>query len=253
MFASVGGLPITRVGDPFVNFYLVEEESRLTMVDGGLPAHRAGLDQALGSMGRALSDIEAILITHAHPDHLGIVESVRRGSGADVFVHELDKQVLQTMSHPVPPVAIFKHLRHLFFARYLVSLFVGGIHRVEPVTDDVYAFSGGESLDVPGRPITAHTPGHTPGSSVFGFGESDALLTGDSLVTLSLSGRVGPCLVPAPFTEDVRRGEASRAVIEQLGHRWLLPGHGAVWDRRTDEEAAMDGAHSPPVSRSPEL
>lgn len=54
---------------------IVQESDRLTVIDAGmprlLPRSRAGLDQ----IGRSLQDIDAVLITHGHPDHIGMAEN----------------------------------------------------------------------------------------------------------------------------------------------------------------------------------
>ena len=47
---------LARVGDQFVNFYLLEERPRLALIDGGLPAHLDGLEPALESRGRDRED-----------------------------------------------------------------------------------------------------------------------------------------------------------------------------------------------------
>ena len=56
---------IHRVEDSFTNWYLIEEEGRLTVVDTGVPTSWPSLIEALKSLGRRLSDIEAVVLTHA--------------------------------------------------------------------------------------------------------------------------------------------------------------------------------------------
>jgi len=66
---------VFRYADPLVNVWIVQESDRLTVIDAGmprlLPRSRAGLDQ----IGRSLQDIDAVLITHGHPDHIGMAEN----------------------------------------------------------------------------------------------------------------------------------------------------------------------------------
>ncbi len=52
------------------NWYLVEDDDGLTMVDSGLPGHRALLESGLERLGATLADIEAVILTHADPDHM---------------------------------------------------------------------------------------------------------------------------------------------------------------------------------------
>ena len=84
---------VTRLGDPEVNFYLLEAPDGLVLVDGGLPGHLPQLQSCLEGAGRSLGDVRAVLLTHAHPDHTGVVAAARR-AGADVWVHEHDAAAL---------------------------------------------------------------------------------------------------------------------------------------------------------------
>ncbi len=68
---------VHRLGNALVNCYLIEDGNRMTLVDGGLPGFRPQLDAYLRSRGRSVSDIDAVILTHAHSDHVGMVEAVR--------------------------------------------------------------------------------------------------------------------------------------------------------------------------------
>jgi glyoxylase-like metal-dependent hydrolase (beta-lactamase superfamily II) len=87
----------------------------------------------------------------------------------------------------------------------------------------------GAVLDLPGKPLVVHIPGHTPGSVAFHFASVDALFVGDAMTTGHvLTGVVGP--QPAPFTLDPDQALASMTRLENLGATWVLPGHGPPWD-----------------------
>src|SRR5256714_4538475 len=87
---------VWRAGTAFVNWYLLEEDGRVTIVDAGLPGYRPQLDRALERMGRRLEDVAAVLLTHAHADHVGIAEPVRAESGVAVYVHADDESLART-------------------------------------------------------------------------------------------------------------------------------------------------------------
>ena len=74
---------------PF-NWYVVEEAGRLTLVDAGFPDHYDVLIAGLRSIGRELRDVEAVVLTHIHADHVGFAERLRRELGVPVYVHEDD-------------------------------------------------------------------------------------------------------------------------------------------------------------------
>src|SRR6187401_1145115 len=87
---------VHRLGNPFGNCYLLEEGNSLTLVDGGMPGFRPQLHQYLRERGRSVTDIEAVILTHAHSDHVGMAEGVRRDAPAPVHVHELDADMART-------------------------------------------------------------------------------------------------------------------------------------------------------------
>jgi glyoxylase-like metal-dependent hydrolase (beta-lactamase superfamily II) len=81
---------VHRVEDSFTNWYLVEEDGRITVVDTGVPTSWSSLIEALKNLGRMLSDVEAVVLTHAHFDHLGFAERARAQLGVPAWVHEND-------------------------------------------------------------------------------------------------------------------------------------------------------------------
>ena len=87
---------VHRLGNALVNCYLIEDGNSMTLVDGGLPAFRRQLDEYLRSRGRSVADIDAVILTHAHSDHVGIVEGVRTDAPAPVHVHEADADMART-------------------------------------------------------------------------------------------------------------------------------------------------------------
>jgi glyoxylase-like metal-dependent hydrolase (beta-lactamase superfamily II) len=81
---------VHRIGEYFVNWYLVEENGHLALIDAGLPASWRSLLGALNAIGRAPGDIEALVLTHAHFDHIGFAKRARAELGIPVWVHEND-------------------------------------------------------------------------------------------------------------------------------------------------------------------
>jgi glyoxylase-like metal-dependent hydrolase (beta-lactamase superfamily II) len=72
---------VRRLGTRWVNWYIVEDGARLTVVDARLPQYWDQLTAALAAMGRGISDVEAVVLTHNHFDHIGCAERVRAESG----------------------------------------------------------------------------------------------------------------------------------------------------------------------------
>jgi len=82
---------IHRIGsDSKINAYLIEEGGRVTLVDAGLSGLYRDLPRELASMGRSTDDIEALVLTHGHSDHVGFAERLRNDHRVPVSVHEAD-------------------------------------------------------------------------------------------------------------------------------------------------------------------
>ncbi|HEX2265618.1 MAG TPA: MBL fold metallo-hydrolase, partial [Solirubrobacterales bacterium] len=81
---------VHRIEDAGVNWYLVEAESGLTVVDAGVPRSWDLLGRVLAEIGRDASEIRAVVLTHAHFDHVGFAERARTELGVPVHVHEND-------------------------------------------------------------------------------------------------------------------------------------------------------------------
>src|SRR5919112_624628 len=81
---------VHRIEDAYTNWYLIEEDSRLTVVDAGVPTSWDSFTNALQTLGRQQADVEAVVLTHAHFDHIGFAERARAQLGIPVWVHESD-------------------------------------------------------------------------------------------------------------------------------------------------------------------
>ena len=69
---------VHRVEDAYTNWYLVEDDGALAVVDAGVPTSWDSLVEAVKQLGRSLDDIRALVLTHAHFDHVGFAEKARQ-------------------------------------------------------------------------------------------------------------------------------------------------------------------------------
>ncbi|MGA7229286.1 MAG: MBL fold metallo-hydrolase [Acidimicrobiia bacterium] len=214
-----------RLGDDRVACYLIEEAGAVTIIDAGLPAYYSDLVDELAAMGRSIEDIEAVVLTHGHSDHIGFAEKMRVAHGTTVTVHELDAALARgEIPNPQAGAGEMKLSSILGFLLYGVRK---GALRIKTL-GEVSTFTLDGTLDVPGSPRVIHAPGHTPGCVALHSEHVDALLVGDVLSTLGVtSGRTGPQI--APFAADPGEALASLHNIEGVEANWLLPGHGAPW------------------------
>src|SRR5688572_11475338 len=228
---------VHRLGNELVNFYVVEDGSRLALVDAGLPGFRGQLEEFLTGRGRTLGDIEAVLLTHAHGDHVGVAEKVRQ-AGATVHVHEADAEMARTAKPQSRERGMRPYLRHGATWRLLITgMRLGGART--PKIASLSTFAEGDELDVPGRPRIVHAPGHSNGHVVFHFPDRGALLAGDVIVTYNpLTGRSGPQIMPAAFNVSSAQAIASLERIESLEAGVMVVGHGDPWTGGVAEAVA---------------
>jgi len=156
------------VGPVQENCYLFRREGsdRGLIVDPGEEAPRilAAVDQ-LGV------NVEAILVTHCHFDHIGAVAPVASATGAPVYISEIEKPVLADIMSYVP---------------------FSGFGPYESYEAD-HTLQGGESLELAGFTIDVlFTPGHSPGHLTYSIHDERAIFSGDVL----FQGSVGRTDLP---------------------------------------------------------
>lgn len=219
---------IHRIEDAYTNWYLVEEGSRLTVVDTGVRSSWESFHAALEHLGRQADQVEAVVLTHAHFDHVGFAERARTELGVPVWVHENDWPLAR---HPLQyghERSRLPYLANPGAMPIMVSLLTHGAFWPDGVKD-ARRFSGGH-LDVPGSPRVVFTPGHTQGHVALHFPAGDAVVAGDAIVTLDpYTGRRGPRLVSRAATADSARALASLDALEATGAQTVLTGHGPAW------------------------
>jgi glyoxylase-like metal-dependent hydrolase (beta-lactamase superfamily II) len=245
-------MPITQVSDGVhrltqgvVNFYLIEEGGRLLLVDAGAPGDWDLLVEAVAALGRGLDDLEAVLLTHAHADHIGTAERARTTAGARVLVHQADADMASSGKATQTDGRVRTYLLRTEFYRTLFSLARRGATRIVPVRELV-TFADGETLELPGRPRAVHAPGHSPGSAALQLEERGVLLTGDVLATRNpLTGRNGPQIMPSGLNSDTPQALRSLAALEGIRADLLLPGHGEPWTGGTAEALRRARAAGP--------
>jgi glyoxylase-like metal-dependent hydrolase (beta-lactamase superfamily II) len=165
-----------QLGHGGVNAFVVDEgEKGLTLIDTGYPKHADSLLGDIRSMGREPSEITRILLTHAHPDHLGGTKLLSAGT-IPVSINTADREIAragiihQTMK-PGPGV-----LNGILF-RLLIGTKSAEFPAFEP--DD--ALNDGDVIDVAGGLEVIQTPGHTAGHvSLLWKRDRGLLITGDA-------------------------------------------------------------------------
>lgn len=230
---------IHRIHDRFVNWYLVEGDGGLAAIDAGLPPDWDALGTALGELGHTRADLRAVVLTHAHVDHIGFAERARKELGIPVYAHskdaDLGRHPLRMAKSEKSPL---RYARNASTRRALKTMLETGAFRAKPIRELVH-FEDGETLSaVPGTPIVVFTPGHTFGHAALHLPDRDVLFTGDALVTRNpYTGGYGPQIVSRAATADSAQALRSLDRIAETGAGTLLPGHGERWTAGAAEAA----------------
>lgn len=203
---------IPTLGD-FINSYaFIDDDGSVTLVDCGLKRASAKIVRALDSIGKHPSDVQRIVLTHAHFDHAGgAAAMVDATSVAGVDIHAGDAEYVRTGPR-VPGDTATTSGR--LFARA-----PWGDFRATPVAQELV---DGHVLDVAGGLRVIHTPGHTPGHISLLHTGSGVLITGDSIFNMN-SRMTWPTKV---FCTSFRQNAQTAHVLGELDYSIAAFTHG---------------------------
>ena len=177
------------------NSYFIDGPKRI-LID---PGHRAMFDhveKGLKDLGLAIADIDLIICTHGHPDHLEAVQ-LFKGSKTLFTLHEIEWQWIDTIGRPMGAAL--------------------GID-LDAIKPDFFLQESDLSLDDLELQVIL-TPGHSPGSVCLYWYDQKVLFTGDVVFKEGL-GRTD---LPGGDGEKLK---ASIKRLAELDVEWLLSGHG---------------------------
>src|ERR1044071_3563398 len=83
-----------QVGPGSVNVFPLDQ-GELTLIDTGLPGSADKIVAAIESIGKKVTDLKHIIVTHCHPDHAGSVAALKKMSGARVYMHPVDAAMVR--------------------------------------------------------------------------------------------------------------------------------------------------------------
>ncbi len=143
----------------------------IAIIDAGTKEiPEASIYPYIRSLGRKISEVSHLLLTHAHFDHCGGAAPIKRETACKIGVHELGKPFLSN------PELLNRQLHERF-----PTLFPRGKAEFEPVDADIL-FKDGDVIDVNGHQLRIlHVPGHSPCSICIVDEEEGVYICGDSV------------------------------------------------------------------------
>ena len=151
-----------------VHVYVILGDREVWLVDSGVAGTEELIRACLQEIGRDVSDISTLLLTHSHPDHIGAAAAIQIATGCDVLIHEAERAWLedvgvQQQERPVPGF----------------DTLVGGSACVTGTIGDGDRLTLGSNSTID----VLHTPGHSAGSVSFWSEKDRVLITGDALIS----------------------------------------------------------------------
>lgn len=229
-----------------MNSYLIEDDP-LTLIDAGPNTGTAldALERGLQARGHRLEDLERIVLTHQHMDHIGLIQLVADRAGAEVLGFAPLQPLLREyetfmeadvefstdlmIRHGVPE-DVRKGLRRL---SRVIRVFGGPVDIARGLVD-------GDTLDFAHRSFAIHhRPGHSPSDLIFHDTNAGLLIAGDHLIRRISSNPVAS--LPLGGSTGRRRALvdylASMQATREMDVAWVLAGHGEPF---ADHRALVD-------------
>ncbi len=186
-------IDIIRVGMLETNCYLVYDEDRKEAIITDPGDNADFIHECIEE--RGVTPV-AILLTHAHGDHVMAIPKLREYYQVPVYIHELDEEMLNNGRFNMSSFSIY-------------------------LEDSDIRLKGGEELEIGGMKIKViHTPGHTPGGTCYLFEEAGFMLSGDTMFYRSW-GRTD-----FPGGSEMDLMESLRYLLENVPPETIVyPGH----------------------------
>jgi glyoxylase-like metal-dependent hydrolase (beta-lactamase superfamily II) len=254
--AAEAGIHVLRIPTPFavgrVNAYLIEDDP-LTLVDSGPNSGRAldELHHQLAEHGHSIDDIELIVVTHQHMDHLGLVDIIASHSGAEVaaidklsgFVEDFSEAAARDDEFATAVMLRNGISEDVVQALRQVSSAFRAWGSKAKVTRPL---SDGEVLELGNRELRVlHRPGHSPSDTIFWDERRRNLIAADPLIKHLSSnplisrplgdGAVSPRERPqalVTYLDSLRKTRELPAEIVLSGHGEPITDHVSLIDER---------------------
>ena len=248
------GIHTLRLPTPFmigrVNTYLIEDDP-LTLIDTGANSGKGldELEQQLGEHGRSIEDLELLILTHQHIDHIGLAEIIASRSGAEVAAIDAAAGFLENFGEDT-------ERDDQFAASLMLSQGVPEdvVTALQTVSRSFRAWGSrpkvtrplrdGEVLELRDRSLEVqHRPGHSPSDTLLWDADRRILIAADhliahissnALITRPLDGSAKRPQALVTYIESMRRTRELPAEIVLSGHGEPITDHVALIDERLE-------------------
>lgn len=224
----------------FVASYLIREDDGWTVIDPGFdyPEAREVWERCAKSLGMDLDrDVRRVVVTHLHPDHIGLARWMSGRSDCPVFMGEKEIKSARRLWDPTADTdRFFKFMLRYGMDEATARPNVLKRNSETKLPDEITPLSPGEKLDLGGGSFRlTHAPGHTDHHLVLHDERRRLLIGGDHLL-LKITPNIGvwPDTEPRPLARYLDSIDSMRGLDADL----VLPGHGPLFhdlDGRIEE------------------
>ncbi|MDZ7698748.1 MAG: MBL fold metallo-hydrolase [Deltaproteobacteria bacterium] len=201
----------------FDHAYIIQDHGTI-MVDGGAPKQAKAFTRALADLSINPEEIQLIVLTHGHWDHIGSAREIKEITGARIAMHQKERAWLETSQKPMPPgVTLWGHIFGGIIKAFLPLVSIPATPVDVVLGDSPLPLS---EYGVSGRVF--HTPGHSPGSVSILLDTGEAFV-GD-LAMNKFPLRFSPGL--PIFAEDWDALVTSWEILIDQGAKTVYPAHG---------------------------
>jgi glyoxylase-like metal-dependent hydrolase (beta-lactamase superfamily II) len=213
-----------------VNVYLVPERDGWLLIDSGIETNACfkALEDGLASHGIRIQDIRTIVLTHMHPDHIGLASRLVELSGARLIMHRAELEHLRAIvggSHDF----MDQGLRRAGVPEGLqrkIRLAIGMLRNSLQALHPDWVLEGGETIETGGEVYEViWTPGHSPGHICLYGRNGKLLFSGDHILT-----DITPNISWQQGRDTLDDFLASLRKLEPYDIDLVLPAHGEPFD-----------------------
>jgi hydroxyacylglutathione hydrolase len=191
------------------NCYLIKTDTGYILIDTGFSPKRAELEKQIKNAGCKPGNLNLIVLTHGHGDHIGNCVYLREKYATQVAIHRGDSEMVER-----------ENIDPNIYNRILLKIlsFIAGLGKIERFKPDIY-FEEGDGLSEYGLDAKVlHIPGHSTGSIGILTAGGD-LFCGDLFVNVNKP-------VKHSIVTDVAAFNASVERLKNLILNRVYPGHG---------------------------
>ena len=218
-----------------VNVHLVELDEGFMLIDSGVATEACFqvLEAGLAERGVKWSDVRTLLLTHYHPDHIGLSWKTLKRTGARLVMHRADAAYLEELARVNGVPCYSETMRMAGVPGDLAAEIEGALRGNRPAVRTQHPdhlLEGGETLAVRGGTLEViWTPGHTPGHVCLYSPEYRTLISGDHVLE-----KITPNIAWHPDQDMLAKFLASLELLLPYDIGVVIPSHGTPFeDHRT--------------------